>query len=59
MMYQNLLPKVGGSNLFKEVEASGDAKVSSRLHLAIILQDRKNVINSSKMNMQGDADIFY
>ena len=51
-MYQILKPKVGGSNLCTEVNASAVNKVSSRLHLAIILQDRKDCTNSSKNNIQ-------
>jgi hypothetical protein len=52
-MYQNLMPKVGGSNLPEEVKASGTAKVSSRLHLAIILLDRNDGTNPSTTNIQG------
>lgn len=29
-MYQSLEPKIGGSNLFQEVKASGDRQISSR-----------------------------
>ena len=51
-MYQILVPKVGGNNLCTEVNASAVNKVSSRLHLAIILQDRKDCTNPSKNNIQ-------
>ena len=44
-MYQILVPKVGGSNLCTEVNASAVNKVSSRLHLAIILQEEKGPTN--------------
>ena len=45
MMYQSLLPKHGGNNLFKEVKASGTFKVSSRrCHNYLWLE----------MNIQGD-----